>query len=85
MYLLNMYLFNLAAPGRSCSVWDLVPCPGIKPGPPALEGKVPTTRPPGMSQGKAARSLPSHPIPASPRSTVKSDDHSGCRVLAQGL
>ena len=85
MYLLNIYLFNLAAPGRSCSVWDLVPCPGIKPGPPALEGKVPTTRPPGMSQGKAARSLPSHPIPASPRATVKSDDHSGCRVLAQGL
>ena len=29
-------LIYLAAPGLSCSMWDLVPWPGIKPGPPAL-------------------------------------------------
>ena len=28
--------FNLAALGLSCCMWDLVPCPGIKPRPPAL-------------------------------------------------
>ena len=26
----------LAAPGLICSMWDLVPLPGIEPGPPAL-------------------------------------------------
>ena len=31
-----IYLFILAAPDLSCSMWDLVPQPGIKPGPPAL-------------------------------------------------
>ena len=31
------YLFTyLAAPGLNCSMWDLVPQPGIKPGSPAL-------------------------------------------------
>ena len=29
-------LIYLAAPGLSCSMWDLVPWPGIEPGPPAL-------------------------------------------------
>ena len=28
---------HLAALGHDCSIWDLVPQPGIKPGPPALE------------------------------------------------
>ena len=32
---LFIYLFVLAAPGLSCGVWDLVPRPGIEPGPPA--------------------------------------------------
>jgi len=31
-----MYLFIFAAPALSCSVWDLVPWPGMEPGPPAL-------------------------------------------------
>ena len=31
------YLFILAALGCSCSMWSLVPRPGVKPGPPALE------------------------------------------------
>ena len=31
-------------------MWDLVPLPGIKPTPPALEGKVLTTRTPEKSQ-----------------------------------
>ena len=38
------FFFNLAAPGfncnmrtLSCGMWDLVPCPGLRPGPPALE------------------------------------------------
>ena len=26
----------MAAPGLSCSIWDLVPCPGVEPGHPAL-------------------------------------------------
>ena len=34
----NTYLFiYLAVPGLSCVMWDLVPGPGIQPGPPALE------------------------------------------------
>ena len=28
--------FNLAALGLSCCMWDLAPCPGIEPRPPAL-------------------------------------------------
>ena len=31
-----MYVFYLAALGLSCSMWDLVPCPGIESRPPAL-------------------------------------------------
>ena len=32
-----IYLFiYLAASGLSCSMWDLVPQPGMEPGPPAL-------------------------------------------------
>ena len=31
------FFFNLFAPGRSCSMWALVPWSGMKPGPPALE------------------------------------------------
>ena len=34
-----MYIYTfiyLDAPGLSCSIWDLVPSPGIEPGPPAL-------------------------------------------------
>ena len=30
------YYFYLAELGLSCSMWDLVPWPGIEPGPPAL-------------------------------------------------
>ena len=30
------YFIYLAVPGLRCSMWDLVPQPGIKPGPPAL-------------------------------------------------
>ena len=40
---INHYLFNLAAPGLSCSMqtlswgmWDLIPRPGMEPGPPVL-------------------------------------------------
>ena len=32
-----LYLIYLAAPGFSCGLWGLVPRPGIKPRPPALE------------------------------------------------
>ena len=32
-------LIYLAAQGVSCDMWDLVPQPGIKPGPPALGAK----------------------------------------------
>ena len=31
----------------SCGIWDLVPRPGMKPSPPALEGRVLATGPPG--------------------------------------
>ena len=31
--------FNLAALGLSCCMWDLAPCPGIEPRPPALGGQ----------------------------------------------
>ena len=33
---LNCLYFYLAVLGLSCSIWDLVLCPGIKPRPPAL-------------------------------------------------
>ena len=33
---LSLFSVYLAVPGLSCGVWDLVPWPGIKPGPPAL-------------------------------------------------
>ena len=33
-----------------CGMWDLVPQPGIEPKPPALNGRVLTTGPPGKSQ-----------------------------------
>ena len=33
----------------SCGTWDLVPWPGIEPGPPALGARVLTTGPPGKS------------------------------------
>ena len=37
-YYYFLYFFTyLTAPGLSCGMWDLVPRPGIKPGPPALE------------------------------------------------
>ena len=35
----NFYIYvsiYLAVSGLSCSMWDLVPWPGIEPGPPAL-------------------------------------------------
>ena len=35
--LLKYSFIYLAVPGPSCSIWDLVPWPGIKPGTPALE------------------------------------------------
>ena len=84
MYLLNIYLFNLAASGHSCSMWDLVPCPGLKLGPPALEGKV---RPLDHREvpGQACVSLALPPCPHLSSLQVKSGDCSGCRVLAQGL
>ena len=43
---LNIYL---AMPGLSCSMWDLVPWPGIEPGSPALGAWVLATGPPGKS------------------------------------
>ena len=34
---LNIYIYiYLSALGLGCGMWDLVPCPGIKPEPPAL-------------------------------------------------
>ena len=33
---LSFFFIYLAALGLSCSMWDLVPRPGMKPGPPAL-------------------------------------------------
>ena len=57
-----LFIIYLAAPGLSCgtgsliaiskllcAMWDLVPWPGIEPGPPALEHKVLATGPPGKS------------------------------------
>ena len=37
IYFLKQYLLTyLATLGLSCSMWDLIHCPGIEPGPPAL-------------------------------------------------
>ena len=36
----------------SCGIWNLVPLPGIKPGPPALGRRVLATEPPGKSPHK---------------------------------
>ena len=35
-FFLIIYLFFLAMPGLNCGMWDLVPWPGIEPGPPSL-------------------------------------------------
>ena len=35
LYLFKIFIY-LAAPSRRCNMWDLIPWPGIKPGPPAL-------------------------------------------------
>ena len=35
-FFFNVYFIYLAVLGLSCNMWDLVPWPGIKPGPPAL-------------------------------------------------
>ena len=36
-FFFNVYLFTyFAVPGLSCSMWDLIPWPGIEPGPPTL-------------------------------------------------
>ena len=43
-----LIFIRLAAPGPSGGMWDLVPWPGIEPGPPALA--VLATGPPGTSQ-----------------------------------
>ena len=39
LFFMSIYL---AAPGLSCSMWDLAPWPGIKPGPPALGAQGPS-------------------------------------------
>ena len=41
---------HLAAPSLSCSTWDLVPWPGIKPGASCIGNTVLATGPPGKSQ-----------------------------------
>jgi len=38
-------------PGLNCGMQDLVPCPGIEPGPTALGAWSLTTAPPGKSPG----------------------------------
>ena len=44
----NFFFFSfLAVLGLSCSMWSLVPWPGIKPGPPALGCRVLAAGPPG--------------------------------------
>ena len=35
-FLFNMYFYFVTALDLSCSMWDLVPPPGIEPRPPAL-------------------------------------------------
>ena len=44
----NIFIY-LAAPGLSCSMWDLVPWPGIKPWPPVSGIQVLAPGPPGKS------------------------------------
>ena len=44
-----MYLFYLATLALSCSMWDLVPWPGIEPRPLALRAQSLATGPPGKS------------------------------------
>ena len=40
-FFFKKYLFiHLAALGLSCSMWELVPWPGIEPGPPVLEVQI---------------------------------------------
>ena len=36
------FFFNLAVPGLSCGMWNLVPEPGIEPRPPALGVRSPS-------------------------------------------
>ena len=56
MYVISFFLFfflyliiYLAAPDLSCSMWDLVPWPGIEPGAPYFGSRVLATGPPGKS------------------------------------
>ena len=49
LFIKTFYLFILAAPGLSCSIQDLVPGPGIEPGPLALGCGVSATGPAGES------------------------------------
>ena len=50
LYLFFLYLFiHLAVPDLNCSVWDLVPWPGIKPQPLNWKHQVLITGPPGKS------------------------------------
>ena len=45
----NILFICLVAPGLSCSMWDLVPRPGIEPRPPAWMQGVLVSRPLGKS------------------------------------
>ena len=50
LFLFNIYLFTYwAAPGHSCSMWNLVPWPVLEPRTPAWELGVLATGPPGKS------------------------------------
>ena len=50
LFLFNIYLFTYwAAPGHSCSMWNLVPWPVLEPRTPAWEHGVLATGPPGKS------------------------------------
>ena len=46
----NIFVY-LTALDLSCGMWDPVPQAGIKPRPPALGMWIPSTEPPGKSQG----------------------------------
>ena len=41
----------------SCGMWDLVPRPGVDPGPLGWEHRIPATRPPGKSLTSVVSSL----------------------------
>ena len=73
-FFLAIYLVAL---GLSCSMWDLVPWPGIKPRPPTLGAQSPSTEPPGGGDGLVAKSCPMWPHGLQPARRLCSWDSPG--------